>query len=440
MKASKGFLTHINPHGADICAIMIAQKAGAEILKPSGKVHFVLDGLLPDSLTAEELEEDGIYCIGIGRKESAATQVAKALGLWEHERLNLLLKEVEHCDTSAKEVYGTQMSSIAKVMYDNSPFDGNYGKVYETMECLLNFYNAVWETGIPHLEPEYDQRGLSSIYTDLASSQDWDTAPPDSPAGRAFKTVEGMILKSENRFKFTELSYARKVLMLAKYEEVEEWIAKVIFALFEGSVRFFETVDRLNNGTDCEWFEFRTNSQEDKIPLLYIRSDSENVNKAARSKYCGRNPAVIIHQKVSKPHIAVFLNKEHELVKRRGMNVENLAAMLRWREGIERGGAVDKMPSFEDLKSQGTIKGLEGWHRHHETLLFGSRSAPDVKGGTRLQKSEIIEIAAKSFNAALTEDWKRENGVPSSSAAAPIIILPSVLTTDLVELEAAAFQ
>lgn len=420
----KYFGTHFNPHGDEIVSFLALRKKGGDIYPGADKapVYFIKNGRLPRGLTAEALLKTGMLPVGVGAgdldehtmekgvrlkpQDCAFTLTAKVLGIDQDPMLQPLLREVYHCD-QYRTVWPTQLSTLIKVRYRQNPDKaGEYKKTYMVIDWATAAYNALWETGVQQIDVSIDPTGLSDVYERLAMSQGWDKAPAKSHGGKAYLATKEKIKGSETRAGkyLTELAHLRKVLQNSSFAGVDNWVASVLIDLYKDSVEFFETVDEINRKGDFR--EFQINNHQGGLTMVYVESDSQQVNNAARSKYGGY--AAVVIQRNSRGNTAIFLNNDDSLVRQRGLSIDALVSMVRTAEATKRRIPLAELPPFEELHVQGAVLGLEMWFRHEDMLLNGSTTTPNVIRSL-LTKEELCNIVHCAFNDILTANWRHQN-------------------------------
>ncbi len=200
-------VTHARPHLDEIFAIYLLMTLGEKIFPGISKAKIVPEGHGGEQLlgcSAEELEAQGIICVGVGsgrfdehanategrkKNESACTLVARALGLENDPTLERITEFVKDCDLNAS-AHPFGLSRMVKDMHEDNPDDPEF-VINWTMRALrakhaaqIRFVQAqreVLETAT--VEEINTPRGKVKLFTCVTDNEQFSVAARANGAG-----------------------------------------------------------------------------------------------------------------------------------------------------------------------------------------------------------------------------------------------------------------
>ena len=177
--------------------------------------------------------------------------------------------------------------------------------------------------------------------------------------------------------------------------ELLNWASKALQAVYADQQHFFGEVAAAYEKEATKYtvvipdprpvVEEGEERKDRELVVVAIKSDDPAMERFARSQH-GGNAAIVVIQ-TRRGNIQVFGSR------RQGIQMDNLATMIRLEEQYEAGSI--QTTSWEKLRADGNaVKGAERWYydREGRFILNGSRTAKDVEP-TRLALDGIARLA-----------------------------------------------
>ncbi|HEY4475626.1 MAG TPA: hypothetical protein VJB92_02815 [Candidatus Paceibacterota bacterium] len=164
-------------------------------------------------------------------------------------------------------------------------------------------------------------------------------------------------------------------------ERVIAWAEEAIEAKYLEQRHFWEEAARdFEQAARISTIEVNGKS----MPMVVVVSESEGMNKFARSRF-GGNAAIVVQKNPEKGNVQIFTSKKL------GIDLSRVARALRLAEQQAKGQMVTIDP--DALLAEGKVRGAEEWFYHlaGQMLLNGSLTAKDVPP-TRLSLETIEKI------------------------------------------------
>jgi len=381
-------VTHIQPHGDELCAIALIKAFGGFEQK-AAKIITVGS----DEEAKLHMHEDNII-VGIGggrfdehgknNQECAATLVARQLRVDELKFFRLL-EEVRQCDLTAKS-RGQQLPEVIKALYDHKNENDvitwalrGYGALIKVIDdgTLDHEHNTeiVEEASIAVLE-RYKDRNQHAVK-------------------QAWKRCEAIV--NNRRGALTEISVITDLIARDGIDgEALKWASDGIEALFLQQLDFQEallTIEKRGRRFEAPLFQ----RGSDGLPRISKTLRCVGVfgeNRAFSRAFRFRDQYDILVLRNPSGHVQVFSNAK--TVPEGSMQICFQA--LAYAEARKRGSLAD-VSEFVGLDR------TDHWYIHASAVILnGSKSHTGIEA-TRLTDKELIGIVSSSFDRNLDERW-----------------------------------
>ena len=381
-------VTHIQPHGDELCAIALVKTFGSYEQKTARIITVGSDE------EAKSYMHDGNIIIGIGggrfdehgkcNQECAATLVARQLRVDELKFFRLL-EEVRHCDLTAKS-RGQQLPEVVKALYDHKEEAGVIAWALRGYGVLIK---ALANGDVDH-EHKTDIVEEASIAV-LEKYKDRN----QHAVKQAWKRCEAIV--NNRRGALTEISVITDLIAREGVDgEALKWASNGIEALFLQQLDFQEALVIIEKqGRKFEAPLFRRGSDgRPRISKTLRCIGVFGENRAFSRAFRFRDKYDILVLRNPSGHVQVFSNAK--TVPEGSMQICFQA--LAYAEARKRGSLAD-VSEFVGLDR------TDHWYIHASAVILnGSKSHTGIEA-TRLTDKELIGIVSSSFDRNLDERW-----------------------------------
>ena len=417
MKTYKKVITHrlhLDEVVAIVLALIFGHKAGIDISKAKIEISFGND--LPDGKTSEDLDREGVLCIGEGggrfdehgkhgatAQKCAAVLMAEFLGVADHPTLNGILKEI--CDfdrhpTATKTALGTVIKDrfIAK----NKSMESVINWAILGVRDMVTFFLT------ENAQMRVDFDAYSAVFNRAWQSASLDGHWTDEMYGRASRDFVASATNGQKLYSDLSYIYYYRAAMSGK-EVADAWLYDAAYDAIVYQKKWFLARDEFIKNVWVEKSTALIDGCEVMIRVAMIKSDHEVMDKVYRStsalKRCGRIDCLV--QVKSSGNVAIFFNHQSKL------HGDDLARMLRWAE-ISLSGR--KAHGWEKLAKSDVLFFVPQWYYHRTDEIGksgfynGSLSHPLVQP-TRINPEELLEIVCHAFHPQGVKVWRKRYNV-----------------------------
>jgi hypothetical protein len=414
---------HYRPHGDEIVALWLLLNAFfdiAERLFPgisTANIMFVDAGTVFSNPTADEMEQQGILCIGVGggrfdehpsgnhgrkKGDCAATLIATFLGVADNAELSPLLDYARRIDLEGKDD-PFDLFSLIKTLQLQAENDDEMIKIILWSIAALNAWWS-WQLSNCKVDHEEIRRLFTAILTGNFPATDTINKhadkclkggfPPFSLGKLAYYISCYPTLGSYSTFR-TDLSPAERG---ASYAQC--WANRVLTAKVREQAEFREALEEMGSPATCE----EVNVAEASCILVTIATNNTQASRAALHGFRDAMGALILVRITG--NVQIFLNRNHPVFTSPNQHKltnasQTIARNVRIAELRSRGLPTGLL-SETRLKAEGQFPGAEMWHYFApaHAMLNGTPTSPH-RPPTAISINEIVQIVRDALEIAI---------------------------------------
>jgi len=371
-------ITHIKPHVDELVAIFLLQLFGEKLFPKIGKaeINFLSNRKITNG---DDFLKDGTLFVGMGKgmfdehgkegkTETAATLVAKYLGIADNPKVKFLLDYTINVDAKSNG-HPYDLANMLKDFFQNAK---NIGEEMDAFNWAMRAIRA-----------KFNNQEKISDFSNLEKCIDEFGNEINQEHCAHVKNYVERIQKGTDRRTFG-LAVITEVMCQKNFDDGLEWLFYAVEIKIADRKMYLQALRAFMEKAQRHLIQ----CGKQRIKVAIVKSDNHKMNKVFRTRKAGNYDILI--QKGLSGNIAIYTNiKSH-------IKMDVVAEIIR---SIEMTMDGKKVPEdYHYLQSDGVIKEVPQWYylKRGNMLLNGSLTAKQPP--TQLSSDEILEIIKIAFD------------------------------------------